>query len=310
MRLSISCAPLPLALVHAFGTSHSTTLTRTNCLVTVAHSPSGKEGRGEAGLPPVKEKVYYAGVADVMEAVDLFKAFAAERVATDTDDLVAQHLAWLDEWRRNAVADAPRFRPAVNALECALLDLQSQLSGTKVHALLGIAAPPRSRGYVTVSIERDPEIFARTLQEATVITSFIKLKCDRDLAYAERAMRATADALHARPGWAMCVDANAAWDPATALAFLELAKRMDLAARITMLEQPFPVVIPEGDLAAWTAVRDAGRAAKVMNGNGFFFSLLFLLGRFAAIQPSAIKYSSSFFFLSFLFFCPCSCFML
>jgi hypothetical protein len=55
-----------------FGTSHSTSTTRSNALVTATHG--AHRGHGEAGLPPLKPSVYHSDYGCLWRAL-----FAAEK---------------------------------------------------------------------------------------------------------------------------------------------------------------------------------------------------------------------------------------
>ena len=71
-ELHLSLEPLRLELRNPFGTSHSSTTERHNGLVTVRCG--GRQGLGEAGLPPKKRGVYHA---DFEDCVHGFQALAA-----------------------------------------------------------------------------------------------------------------------------------------------------------------------------------------------------------------------------------------
>lgn len=273
--ISLAIAPLPLELAHAFGTSHSSTTTRRNALVT-ATAPSGLQGLGEAGLPPKKPHVYYADYDDCVAAfADLARAAASpgsgrDPTAPPCGDLAAAERA-LERLAevRVGLRDPPTHRPLWNAVECALLDLAGRAGARPVHALLSLPHPAASaaRSFVTVSLERDPVAFGASLDDALRATRWVKLKCDADLGYLEAALRRTSEAQAARYGasgeWGISVDANAAWTPEVAEGFLALLAPgrplSPLRARIHMVEQPFPVwpdPCTGEDAGRWEAFRD------------------------------------------------------
>lgn len=72
-QIKLSCEPYPLILRSAFGTSHSSTTTRTNALIFIQVLPEdGMVGWGEVGLPPKKKHCYLADYDDIVSFFHLF----------------------------------------------------------------------------------------------------------------------------------------------------------------------------------------------------------------------------------------------
>ena len=83
----ISCEPYQLSLRSDFGTSHSSTTTRTNALIRFALRPKDGEqilGVGEVGLPPKKPGCY---LADYQDVADYFLEFTSDLEASLTSIL-------------------------------------------------------------------------------------------------------------------------------------------------------------------------------------------------------------------------------
>jgi L-alanine-DL-glutamate epimerase-like enolase superfamily enzyme len=120
---------------------------------------------------------------------------------------------------------------ARNALDCALWDLESQLTGRPVWQLAGLQQPRPLWATFTCSAD-DPEKMAAAAR-SYVGAKAIKLKLTGEAADAAR-VEAVRDA---RPDVVLRVDANQGFTPAT------LAKLMPVltAARVTLVEQPFPI---------------------------------------------------------------------
>lgn len=265
LEVIITVAPLPLVLLRPFGTSHSTSTTRTNALVTATHG--AHRGHGEAGLPPLKPSVYHSDYPLTALSVS---SFVSHLAAVCGGPCLQPKRAWevLKGWARGAGKEA---RPAANAIEMALVDLIAGVDGVPAHVVLGLEHPcDRSNGpvtstkcgFVTVGIERDDAELVAAIEDALNYTDFLKLKADGGpdaLAYLSRAMDHCAAAKKRRSSRffknTIAVDANCAWTPGLALEFLALRPGGDM---VYMVEQPFGVDVEPGT-AEWGQWEDIKR---------------------------------------------------
>jgi L-alanine-DL-glutamate epimerase-like enolase superfamily enzyme len=130
---------------------------------------------------------------------------------------------------------------ARNALDCALWDLEAQLSGQDVAARLG--QPPLTPvvSALTVSLD-DPEAMGQATARMAG-AGLIKVKVDRNLV-AERlsAVRAAA------PAARLIVDPNESWDIATLAAVQPVLAEL----RVDLIEQPLPAE-EDGALAGFAS---------------------------------------------------------
>lgn len=129
-------------------------------------------------------------------------------------------------------ADLCRALPpgaARNAIDCALWDLEAQLTGRSVSELLGESAPPPVVSALTVSLGTPQEMGAAAAELRGA--SLIKVKVDRESATAcLEAVRAAA------PDARLIVDPNESW---TFQTLVDMQPRLhDL--RVDLLEQPLP----------------------------------------------------------------------
>ncbi|HEY3519673.1 MAG TPA: dipeptide epimerase [Rhodanobacteraceae bacterium] len=125
---------------------------------------------------------------------------------------------------------------ARNALDCALWELESRRSGKPVHELAGIGKSQPLRTTFTIGAG-DPAhmaVEARGWKDATAIK--LKLTGSEEDAERVRAVRA------ARPDVWLMVDANQGFTPDTLHALMPAL----VAARVQLIEQPFPI-----DRDAW-----------------------------------------------------------
>ncbi|MFT4196398.1 MAG: dipeptide epimerase [Pseudoxanthomonas sp.] len=118
---------------------------------------------------------------------------------------------------------------ARNALDCALWDLESRLSGQAVHARLRQPPLPSLGSAVTLGIDTPERMAAAARAVASV--ALIKVKLDaNDPAARLRAVRREA------PGARLIVDPNESWD-------VELLRRLGPVLRetgVALVEQPLP----------------------------------------------------------------------
>ena len=162
------------------------------------------EGRGEA-VPYAR---YGETVAGVLEQI----RSAAQHVST-----------------RSELPILLKPGAALNALDCALWDLESKRTGVSVAELAGLPAPAPAITAFTLSLG-DPQAMAKKASEAKGLP-LLKLKLGGTGDDARmRAVR------QARPDARLIVDANEAWSPDN------LAGLMAVAAecRVEVIEQPLP----------------------------------------------------------------------
>lgn len=182
-------------------------------VVTVTLGLGDLEGRGE-GVPYPR---YGESVESVLAQVEAMRGGIA------------------DGMTRVELLAAMPAGAARNALDCALWNLEAQLAGSGVAALLGAPEPGRIATALTVVIDT-PEAMARTA--ATLRAApLIKIKVDSDApAAAIRAVR------RAAPAAALIVDPNESWNEALVRTVMPVLED----CRVDVLEQP----VPAGD-DAW-----------------------------------------------------------
>jgi len=118
---------------------------------------------------------------------------------------------------------------ARNALDCALWDLETHLTGRDVANLLGAPEPGRIASALTVVIDTPAAMAAAAAEIAAA--PLIKVKVDaNDPATRIRAVRTAA------PNAALIVDPNESWDRA----LVEAMQDVCIEARVALLEQPVP----------------------------------------------------------------------
>jgi L-alanine-DL-glutamate epimerase-like enolase superfamily enzyme len=180
------------------------------CVVVVTLQADGHTGRGEAS------GVYYRD--DVPEKI--LEQLHAVRGAVE---------AGIDR------AALQRLLPpggARNALDCALWELDSKRSGQPVWQLAGLNAPRALLTTYTLSAD-DPDTMVRTATGFYAAARALKLKLTGDALDHERVRAVRA----ARPDVWMGVDANQGFTPAS----LDRLLPDLLAARVELIEQPFPI---------------------------------------------------------------------
>ena len=120
-------------------------------------------------------------------------------------------------------------KAAQNALDCALLDLESKKSNTPVWKIIGLSEPTNTITAYTLSLDT-PDAMAKAAAQATHYP-LLKLKLGRE-GDVERL-----DAIReAVPTARLIVDANEGWSPAILPAMLEACKKY----RVELVEQPLP----------------------------------------------------------------------
>jgi len=176
-------------------------------VIEVTISEGGAVGRGE-GVP-------YARYGETIESA--IAAVGQVRAALESGADRAALLALLPPGA------------ARNAIDCALWDLESRLSGQSVAEMIGAPAPTRMVSALTVTIDT-PAAMAKAAA-ALAGAPLLKIKVDADDPAARiRAVRAAA------PDAALIVDPNESWDRALVEALQDLLVEM----RVDLLEQPVP----------------------------------------------------------------------
>ncbi len=129
---------------------------------------------------------------------------------------------------------------ARNAVDCALWDLEAQLSQRSVWDFTGVGKGPVET-VVTVGIEDDP---ARMAAKAAAASEFRNLKVKLD---ADRPLERITAVREARPDARLVVDVNQGWTLAQLQRFAPALQELDVA----MIEQP----LPRGDDGALSRYR-------------------------------------------------------
>lgn len=118
---------------------------------------------------------------------------------------------------------------ARNAVDCALWDLESRLSGTSVAAMIGAPEPGRLRSALTIGIDMPIQMGCAARQVADA--PLLKVKVDAKLPDAQlRAVR------NAAPNAALIVDPNESWNQQ----LVEAMQPVLAGYGVALLEQPVP----------------------------------------------------------------------
>jgi L-Ala-D/L-Glu epimerase len=152
-------------------------------------------------------------------------------------ETVAQCIASLEASRaaieasidRQSVPSLNLPKAVQNALDCALLDLESKKSNTPAWKIMGLSEPTNTTTAYTLSLDT-PDAMAKAAAQAAHYP-LLKLKLGRE-GDVERL-----DAIReAVPTARLIVDANEGWSPAILPAMLEACKKY----RVELVEQPLP----------------------------------------------------------------------
>ena len=176
-------------------------------VVTVTIREGYKAGRGEGVPYPRYNESVESALAAISEIKPLIEGGAG----------------------RDALLKAMPAGAARNAVDCALWDLESRLSGQSVADMIGAPEPGRIASALTIVIDT-PEAMARAAASVAQIP-LIKVKVDANDPEAQlRAVRAAA------PEPRLIVDPNESWDRA----LVEAMQPMLVELRADLLEQPVP----------------------------------------------------------------------
>ena len=301
--LKLRFEPLPLRLRHVFGTSHSSSSTRTNALYTVEIGLRGTldgrplaTGQGESGLPPKKPMCYHADVTDCAVFFDSFcEALQAAGGVNAAGDPFAglagffrthQHVFGTHSIGSDAAKAASRlfhhllitadgftekqFLAGRAGLESAIFACWSAVWQLPVCVFAGIPAMPNpTRSFYTAALNDSLAEMEASTRFGLDYTPCIKIKLDGNVQRSEQILSHFAgNGL----GAVWSIDANAGWDAATAMAHLPAIQQAAASGCVYMVEQPFPIGYRPG-LAAeedhkWQAFRAALNAIPSPNGAG------------------------------------------
>ncbi|WP_417513408.1 N-acetyl-D-Glu racemase DgcA [Minwuia sp.] len=150
-----------------------------------------------------------------------------EKVEKQIDDATA---AIQDGARRADLLSMMTAGAARNAVDCAMWDLESRLSGTPVHELAGLPAPGPVTTAFTVTLETPEKMAEEARRNAH--RPLLKLKLgegDADIARARAVREAAPDSM-------LVVDANEGWKAEQLESLFEAFAELD----VRMVEQPLP----------------------------------------------------------------------
>jgi len=229
--VSLDVRPVSLPLLRPFVTAVRRAET-IDTMIVEARDAAGRVGRGEA----VTSVVTGATAASVRAAIEgPLRALVVGREPADL--CVPGQLG----------AVAPDDAAARSGVDCALYDLISQERGVTVASLLGAKT---TRVRTDMSLSADEPAAMAGLAEGYVSAGFdtlkLKLSQDHDAVAVVAAVRvAVGHQVTIR------VDANQAWAPAEAVAFIRACE--DAGYGLELVEQP----VPASDIAGLAAVRAA-----------------------------------------------------
>lgn len=224
---------VPSALVRPFITA----VRRTDQVDAVLVEATDAEGRTGWGEAAVSWRVTGESAQSVAAAVA--GPLAGVVIGLDAaDPALAQGLAGA-VWGNAA---------ARSAVECAIADLAAQSAGARMADVLGAGAARSIRTDMTLSAAPARELAARAATHVTEGFGCLKVKVDAamDVRSCLRAVRAEVGR-----GIELRIDANQAWDAATAIGVIRSCEDDDLG--LTLVEQP----VPAHDLDALARVNAA-----------------------------------------------------
>ncbi|GIQ84498.1 mandelate racemase/muconate lactonizing enzyme/methylaspartate ammonia-lyase [Kipferlia bialata] len=143
--------------------------------------------------------------------------------------------------------------------EMAALDVWGRLTKTPLHHLTPSTEEREQslRSYYTVGVG-SPDETKVALDFGLSKTSAIKLKVGSDASQTASAV----EALAARGLKHVAIDANCSHTPESASLLLDQCQAASLD--LTILEQPFPVEVEDGDIESWSAFKDAAKERGVV----------------------------------------------
>ncbi|KAJ3431097.1 enolase superfamily member [Anaeramoeba flamelloides] len=213
--IEIKQTKYPLTLRTLFGTSHSKTNTRTNCLISVCLDSSQTEiGYGEIGLPPKKPNCYLADPQDISLWFDAFFDYLEKICKTKNKEksfdlgLPLKKNEWLStlelpKWfllLLYAIDTCPAnnekySKAAQNGIEGACLDLLSKCLNQPLWKIITnnqnenknknnktqLVERPTIPAFYTIGINTNTESILTSLKFGLKFTCNLKLKASKDL---------------------------------------------------------------------------------------------------------------------------------
>lgn len=179
-------------------------------------------------------------------------------------------------------AEPGPFAQAIAGLDLAFWDLHARKAGLSLARCLDASADSDIEVYASGIQIDDAPTFIATARDAGFRAFKVKVGFDLD-ADAEK-LRAVYKALN--PGERLMADANQAWSPAEATAFLERIRDIDLG----WLEEPIRVDAPAKD---WSRLAEASHVSLAGGENLLgmeIFSQVIASGALGVIQPDAAKW--------------------
>lgn len=254
---------LNIKLRATFGTSHSSTTSRTNSLIEIAFAGS-HSGFGEIGLPPKKPGCYLADTADIaawlggyFDHLEKTKDKAVEKLVVagvEAPEAVAVLLSAMDTCPENCREYSVAAR---NGVEAALYDLIGKFANKPVCELLfGVKTFERPCFY---SLGMGPqEETMKNLEFAMKHTHFIKVKLNNDVDRAEKMFSLLDSVCSKVEGYkgVWAADMNTGGSVEVAMQLLERVFKK-YKGKFYMLEQPFPLVVPAEEMPRWKQVKEA-----------------------------------------------------
>lgn len=273
--LNICLLGYQLELATAFGTSHSTSSFRNNALLLlrvpslqagVGNIVTGSaeyvaedgswvlKGVGEVGLPPKKELVYEADLADITTFVSSFlaaiqspdastfsssssnssdvfasvpdKYFPLVRGFADTSSSAEDgscatgslpYVRLLQALDCCSCCSASFGRAGRALVEAAVLDAWAKDLCLPLSQLIGVSSEcPSHRSFYTAALNDDISLIVDAALFGAKHTPQLKIKLDGSVARSKTILRALHEALPHQEGHVWSIDANAAWSPEVA----------------------------------------------------------------------------------------------
>ena len=270
VTLGFLLCPYHVELATAFGTSHSSTETRTNALLFISIDGS-VSGFGEAGLPPKKSLVYEA---DLRDCTDYCKGYIEvlsneeQRKKARSGSEKYNPFRGLPERNFSEIRgpEGTSYSPVHHAMLCALdicplngeaygragkalvesaiLDSYGKEKEKTIVSLLNINSESNlHKSFYTAAINENIDLIVKAAKFGAQHTPHLKIKLNHSIDLAKTILHRINEALPASEGegcslWSL--DANCAWTPEISTTMCKEVLYM-YKDRIFMVEQPFPV---------------------------------------------------------------------
>jgi len=266
-KVIIKHKPLPVKLRATFGTSHSSTTTRTNSLIEIQLPEKKMSGYAEIGLPPKKKGCYLADPNDIAEYMRGYYKYLDQLIEKNTTSTQSYEIGKIpvDEPLKTlfyAMDTCPMNSQeysvaARNGIECALYDLFGLLVNKPVYELLHGVKSFATPCFYSLGIGPEEETI-KNLKFAMQHTNFIKVKLNLDVKRAEKIFALINDLCNQvkdyKGKWV--ADMNTGGNLEVAYELLEKVFKK-YPGRFYMLEQPFPQDVPLSEIPKWIAVKNA-----------------------------------------------------